>query len=505
MNQRKAGAILSNIHIFISVIAGLLTISIILKVLSDSDYGVYVIMGSLIAVMGVMDFGLSGTMTRYYTRSMVLHDEKMQENTLATGTIIYAAIGIITVIVGFILYPLIGTIYSAELTAAELVLAKRMFIVMMASFVISISTNIFTSVISAHERFVFLKLVDIVVAILNPILVYILVYSTKNIMAVVLIHASVNILAVIARIYYALGRLKVKIKFHYFDKELFSAITAFAFFIFLNMIMDRIYWQTDNLILGAVAGTQAVAVYGIAATLNRHYLNFSSNIASVFLPKITKISSTTDDMTEINEVFIRIGRIQYIIIMLLLTGFIIFGQEFIRAWAGAGKENAYYFSLIVMIPLVIPLIQNTGISILQAKNKHRFRSMVYIFIAVLNFGASIPLAKLYGGFGCAAATGVSLLIGQGVIINIYYKKKIGLEIGEFFKQIGSMTPPILILGVVAYFANQYIITSEWYWVGLKILVYCVIYFIVAENFVFNAYEKDSFTGWLKRVLWRARK
>lgn len=483
----------------------MVTVSLIVKVVSMGDYGVYGIMGSLIAVMGVMDFGLSGTMTRYYTRSMVLQDKRMQENTLATGSLIYGAIGVICIAVGVAIYPLISTIYGAKFTPSELDLAQKMFIIMMANFVLSVCANIFTSIITAHEKFVFLTGLDIVKAIINPIVVYVLLFSTKNIMTVVLIHAAVNLFGIIVRIFYSVFKLKVRIKLHYWDKALFGEVTAFAFFIFLNMIMDRIYWQTDNLILGRVVGTQIVAVYGTAATLNRHYLNFSSNVASVFLPKITKISSKTDDMTEINEVFLRIGRIQYIIIMLILSGFIIFGQAFIYEWVGERFKDAYYYSLIVMIPLVIPLIQNTGISILQAKNKHQFRSIVYVFIAALNFGASIPLAKLYGGYGCAAATGASLLIGQGLIINIYYKKKIGLEIGKFFKQILSMTPPILIFGVIAYEINHLIPTTGWLWLITKILVFCVLYFVVAEIFVFNEYEKDGFTGWLKRILWRARK
>ena len=57
-------------------------------------------------------------------------------------------------------------------------------------------------------------------------------------------------------------------------------------------------------------------------------------------------------------------------------------------------------ALIVMIPLLIPLIQNTGIIILQAKNKHDFRAKVYVFIAILKIIISVPLAKYYGGIGC---------------------------------------------------------------------------------------------------------
>ena len=512
MNQRKAGAILSYISMFVSIVVGFINVSVILSFVSKGDYGVYTVMGSLIAVMGIMDFGLAGTITRYYTRDLTLHDEARQENTLALGALIYGAIGVIAVIAGFVLYPLIDHFYSAEFTVAELTLAKRMFVIMMANFTLSITTSVFNSAILAHEKFVFSRIIEIIKTIINLVLVYVVLYQTKDVIYVVIVHTVVNLAAIIVRIYYSTAKLKIKIKLHFFDKELFQALTAFAFFIFLNMIMDRVYWQTDSLILGAVAGAEIAAVYGIAATVNRYYLNFSSNIASVFLPKITAISAKTDDMEEINSIFLRIGRIQHIIIMLILSGYIIFGQEFIHVWVGDGFKNAYAFSLIVMIPLVIPLIQNTGISILQAKNKHAFRSIVYIFIAILNFSATIPLSKLYGGYGAAAATAVSLIFGQGIIINIYYQKKIGLHIGHFFKEILQMTVPMVILGVAVYFLNRQlpifevpVMLTARILLLVKIIIYCVLYFVVAALFIFNEYEHDNFGGFLKKILWRAKK
>ncbi len=505
INQRKAGAILSYISMAVGIVVGMISVSIIINFVSKGDYGVYNVIGSLIAVMGVMDFGLSGTITRYYTRDLTLHDKEKQENTLAIGTLIYGAIGLLAVAVGFGLYPLIDVFYSAKFTAAELILSKKMFIIMMINFVMSITTSVYTAAILAHERFVFSRIIEIVKSVSSLALVYVVLLYTQSIMMVVIVHTVINLIAILARIFYAKFNLKMKIKLHYFDKALLNSLTAFAFFIFLNLIMDRIYWKTDTLILAAVAGAEAAAVYGIAATINGYYLNFSSNIASVFLPKITAISAKTEDMEEINGIFLRIGRIQYIIIMLILSGFIIFGQEFIRLWAGEGYMEAYAFSLIVMIPLVIPLIQNTGISILQAKNKHAFRSIVYIIIAVLNFAASIPLAKLYGGYGAAAATAASLILGQCIIINIYYQKKIGLNIGHFFKVILSMSPPIFAVGIATFFLNRLWLVTEWYFLLIKMIAFCVIYFVIADIFIFNQYEKENFGGFLKKILWRAKK
>ena len=59
-------------------------------------------------------------------------------------------------------------------------------------------------------------------------------------------------------------------------------------------------------------------------------------------------------------------------------------------------ETAYYVALLVMIPVTVSLIQNTGLNILYAMNKHRFRSAVYLCIAVLNVGLTFLWVERYG-------------------------------------------------------------------------------------------------------------
>lgn len=109
----------------------------------------------------------------------------------------------------------------------------------------------------------------------------------------------------------------------------------------------------------------------------------------------------------------------------ILSGFIVFGKYFIRFWAGDGYGDAYTIALLFLVPLTIPLIQNLGITILQARNQMRFRSEVYVIIALISLGFQIPLAKYYGGIGCAMAIAGALTLGQIIVMNIYYHKSRG--------------------------------------------------------------------------------
>ena len=69
----------------------------------------------------------------------------------------------------------------------------------------------------------------------------------------------------------------------------------------------------------------------------------------------------------------------------------------------------------------------------------KFRSILYISIALVSLALQIPLSKLYGGIGCALAIGGALVIGQGVIMNIFYQRKQNIDILGFWKEIIKMS------------------------------------------------------------------
>ena len=66
---------------------------------------------------------------------------------------------------------------------------------------------------------------------------------------------------------------------------------------------------------------------------------------------------------------------------------------------------------------------------------HKFRSVLYFVIAAINIAVSIPLCIKFGELGCAFGTALSLVVGNIIIMNIYYHKRVGLDIKYFWKEI----------------------------------------------------------------------
>ena len=164
------------------------------------------------------------------------------------------------------------------------------------------------------------------------------------------------------------------------------------------MIIDQINWNVDKLILGHTSGTEEIAVYGVASQFNSLFMTFSTTISSVFSPRVNRIAvlKNHDYQKDFTELMARIGRMQWMILALLISGFVIYGKYFIvHIYAGKEYEDAYIVTLILTLPAPIPWIQNVGIEMQRALNKHQFRSIIYLIMAVGNVIVSIPLAIKY--------------------------------------------------------------------------------------------------------------
>ncbi|MTP79568.1 oligosaccharide flippase family protein [Turicibacter sanguinis] len=455
-NQLKLGAILSYLSLGLGNVISILYTPIMLRLLGQSEYGLYNLSNSIIGYLGVLDFGIGNAVVRYTAKYKVLNDEERESNLYGMFIVIYSILAVIVIIAGSFLVINAHLFFENSLSSVELARIKWMMGLMIFNLAISFPFGIFGGIITAHEQFIFPRIVGIIRQVLNPLIMLPLLFLGYKSLGMTVVSTCLNFIFIWVNLYYCFKVLKIKVRFSKIDFSVLKEIMGYSFFIFLNMIVDKIYWSTDQFILGSISGTVSVAIYSIASTLNQYYMSFSTAISGVFLPKVTRMVTQKATDEELSNLFIRTGRIQFIILSFILSGFILVGRDFISIWAGEGYEQSYLIVLLVMIPLTVPLIQNLGNVILQAKNMHQFRSMIYIFIAILNVMVSIPLAKMYSGVGCALATGISMVIGNIIIINIYYYKRIHINIPKFWIEILKLSIPVLFSLGVTIFINRMI-------------------------------------------------
>lgn len=500
VNERKTGVVLSYIGQVIKILVNLIYTPVMLRLLGQSEYGLYQLVFSVVSYLSLLSLGFGSSYLRFYSRYKVKEDEGGIARLNGMFMTIFLSISAVCILCGGIMLANIREIFGSGLTDGEYETAKVLMALMVFNLALTFPNSVFNCAITAHEKYVFQKLLVIIENICSPFLAIPLLIMGYGSVGMVLVTTFLTVTVIISNVYFCLRKLHMRFIFRGFKLSLLKEMWVFTFFIFLNQIIDQINWSIDKFLLGRLVGTTTVAVYGIGGQINSMYLQFSTAISSVFIPRVNKIVAESNDNNELTNLFIKVGRVQFIVVMLILSGFIFFGQPFIRMWAGEGYSESYVVTLFLIIPVTVPLIQNLGIEIQRAKNKHRARAIVYFCISIGNIFLSIPLIKLFGATGAAIGTAISLIIGNIIYMNWYYHKRIGINMIEFWVNIVKFLPALVLPSIIGTLIMQYIEMENILIFILAIIIYTLVYCGSIWLFGMNSDEKNMIKGPINRIL-----
>lgn len=491
MNQRKIGIILNYLNIFLNVAIGLIYVPLLLTFIGKQEYGLYQLMGSVIAYFGIMDFGLGAAVARYYKQYLVKQEALGCENILGLAMRIFSGIGVLMLVLGGAVYFNLEQIFHTGLTAGELALAQPLFLCLLFNIILNITSVPFQTVINAHECFLFAKGLNTLKLILQPCLVWLILCQYPSALSVVLVQSGLNILLMALYLYYCFTELKVRIRYHHCEAALLKDFSRMAFNTFVVAIIDQFFYRTNQIVLGIISGTNEVAVYALGAYIYNQYIIFSCAIIGVYFPYVNELIATNASSKKLSVFFIKMGRRQFLVLAAILSGFIIFGQQFIGYWAGPSFEAAYYVAILVMVPCTIDLIQNAGILILQAKNQYGFRAQVYFVAGLLHLALSVYMGRHWGLMGCAWATFMVILLSNGLVMNWYYYNVQKLDIPGFWLNIIGLSLKISLFAVPVYFLNSFTYSAAKFVFLGKMALYGIGYIWLCYKYWLNAEEREE--------------
>ena len=490
-DQLKTGIGLSYVNMIIGNIIPLLYAPIMLRLLGQAEYGLYSLATSVTSYLSLMSMGIGTAVVRYLAKYRAENDSDGESRMLGLFSCIFCVIALMTLIVGYVLSQNLATFYGHTLTASELgkmeLLTKLLSINTALSFVFSV----YSSVITVHERFVFQQALNIFGTAIPPILNIILLYFGFSSVGLVFSALITSLVIYISKVLYCVYKLKIRPVFKKMPIYLIKELCIFSFFVFIANIVSTLHSATDKVILGALVGTTVVAVYNVGLMFRNIVEQVSVAISGVMMPRVTMMVDQHSSNEELTTFMIKIGRVQAMLIGLLVGGFCAFGREFVLMYAGRQYEQAYYVAVLIMVPMVVPLVQNIGNTILLAKNKHKFRSLSSLVTAIMNVFATWYLVPYWGVIGAAVTTCICNCIGSITLMNWYYHKSIGLNILAFWKSVfGILQVPIL-LTTIALFIGQIVDFEKPLFFMCGVVAYTLLYCIMMWTRL-NEYEKMYF-------------
>lgn len=505
INQLRLGSVLSYISMFLNILVSAVYSPIMIRLLGQSEYGLYSTVSSTIATLSVLNLGFSAGYVRYFARYKKDNDMESIYRLNALYLIIFAIIGAIAFICGMLFTLNIELIYADGFTSSEYNTARVLMLLMAINMATNFAFTVFRVALTANEKFVFSRIISITLTLIKPAIMLPLLFLGYKSITMVVVTLVIGLVLDLIYVLYFFIVLKYKFVFRGMDAAILKGLFAYTGFIAIHLIVDQVNFNIDKILLGRFVGTASVAVYSVGYTLFNYYMNFSTATSGVFTPRVHKIVNANADnpaeqRRELTALFTKIGRLQFLLLGLLITGIIFFGRSFIGHWAGDGYGNAYYVVMLLAIPCTIPLMQNIGIEIERALNIHKFRCIVYLFMAIANLSFSIVMCQRYGEIGVAIGTAISFVICQGVIINIHYHKRCNIDIIHFWKNILSIMKgqilPVAVGVIIMRFADMSNIFIMFVWIAVYSTVYCLSVWLCSMN----NYEKELVLTPVRKVL-----
>ncbi len=506
LNQRKMGTILQYTQMALSMVVSLAYTPVMLRILGQSEYGLYSLASSIISYLSILSLGFAASYICFYSRYKAKGDDKGIASLNGMFLSVFFVIAAVAAIAGVILSFNVGNFFTADkgYTPSDINTARILMLFLTVNLALSFPTSLFMSYVTSQEEFVFQKLINIGKTVVAPLVTLPLLLLGYGSVGMVMVTTGVTVVIDLTNVFYCFKKLKMRISFKNMKPVLLKEIAGFSIFIAINQIIDQINWNVDKVILAKMINAEAVAIYSVAAHVHVLYNSFSTAISNVFVPAIHRIiAEKKEDMDQrLTEIFIKTGRIQYAVMMLILTGLIFFGQYFIKVWAGEEYALSYHIMLLLTAPTTIALIQNIGIEIQRGKNKHRFRSYVYLAMAIINIGISIALCNIFGTIGTAIGTALSLIIANGIIMNIYYHKALGINIIKFWGEIIKMSSGLILPVIAGILICVYIKINSIPVFLILVIGYTALYALSMWVLGLNDYERDLFSKPIKKLIKR---
>lgn len=500
VSEIRRGAVLSYVTIAIANLSGLLLTPFIIRSLGKSEYGLYMLVGSLAAYLGVLDFGLNNAVIRFVAQSVARNDRSGESRFLGAALVVNAVATAAILVLGGVFYIRVDEMFGATLNQAALDDARLMLLLLIASVVLTVSGSLFAAISTGHERFTFPKSVNIVRYLLRIAAVLLVLASGGGAVALVAVDAVLSLFVFLANALYAVRALGACFAIRPFDPGLVRGVFAYSAWVFLFTMIGQFQWQTGQLILGATMGTEMVAVYGVGIVLGTYYGAFSTALTSLFMPRATRMSVTGVDAEGMTAEMTRIGRVALFVLWPILVGFACFGQDFVRLWAGDDFQDAWTVAMIIMLVYTVPLAQSFANQLLEAKGLFAFKAAVYLLFLLAGIVIGYFLADRLG------VTGMAMGIALGwtaalIVMNFYYQRVLGLNIGTYFTGVLKGNSRVFVVALLFGLVLRMVPGDGWTVLVVRVVLFSVFYAVATLQYGMNERERFEIQSMMKRMPW----
>lgn len=476
----------------------------IVQTLGKVEYGIWSLLTVLTGYMGVLDLGIRASTGRYIILYLGRGEHDKVDQTIRTSLGIFSVIGFGIVAVGAVLGWLFPRFFSS-VPAEYHTMVKLLLPLLAVNVWISMVRVLFSSVLTAHERFDVSNGLDLIMLGLRTAGTVLVLKWGMGIVGLSIVVVASNLAGLLGNQFLA-RRIYARLRIWplLFMKARLYELYSYGIFAFISAVSVKIIGQTDLVIAGAAVSVESVAVYSVGAMLSFYTTSFIGLIGNTFFPPVQQ-AVARKEMGSARWLFFRQIRLALIFGIPIYAGFCFFAESFMRLWMfdpeKFSMESVHQAALILTLLAVshLPVLMEVGAGgLLVAMGHVRLTATLSIIEAFLNLGLSLffVLVLGWGLAGIAAGTLVSRILLRFFVTLGFTFPKTGIRWKPFVWQICARAVFVFLLFAGICLLSQWVLPSaSWGWFFLQIVLVMACYLpvsmwiLVPENDRSRFYEK----------------
>ncbi len=450
----------------------LFTSRVILNTLGVEDYGIYNVVGGVVAMFGFLNGSMSSATQRYITFALGKGDEKRLQTVFSTTLQIHTLIAAIIVILG----ETIGLWFlynKMQIPADRMDAAFWVLQCSIISTVIMIVSVPYNADIIAHEKMSAFAYISVLEVVLKLAIVYMLVvFSVDKLILYAFLILAIQVLIRFCYSIYCNRHFKETKYRHVWDKQLFKEMTGFAGWSLFGNLSAVIFTQGLNMLLNVFFGPVVNAARAVAVQVQSAIQQFVGNFQMALNPQITK-TYAQGKMEEMHTLMFRSARFSFFLLFFLSLPVLFETEYILKVWLKTVPDHTVTFLRIMICTSLIYTCANPMIIANQATGKVKKYQVVCGSTLIL----ILPISWIVLALGFPAySVFIVHFVMEGVCQlarMIMLRPLIGLRLRDYFWNIYSRVAIVVAVAVILPWL-VYISMPEGFLRFLTIGIVCVI-------------------------------
>ena len=434
-NKRIAkNTLLLYFRMLLTMLVSLYTSRVVLNALGVEDYGIYNVVGGVVAMFSILSSSLSAAISRFITFELGRKDLDKLKRVFSSAVTIQIGLALIIIL----LAETIGLWFLNEkmvIPSERMTAANWVFQFSILTFAVHLISVPYNAAIIAHEKmsaFAYISILEVIGKLIVAFSIAIIPMDKLIYYGLLLMIIAVSICLVYG--IYCKKKFEECIFYLYFDRALLKQMFSFAGWNFIGASSSVLRDQGGNLIINLFCGPAVNAARGIAIQVSHAIQGFVTNFMTALNPQITKSYASGNHDYMITLIF-QGARLSFYILLILSLPVILNTHYILSLWLGVVPEHTVTFIQLVLIFAMSESLANPLITAMLATGNIRNYQLVVGGLQILNLPISYLFLRV--GYPPESVFIVAIVISIGCEIARLYmlRKMINLPVLTFLKEV----------------------------------------------------------------------